>query len=110
MERLGSIERFAGSPVSLNALRPAAWATTGRPGMLIRKVEKFLRDHDMPANKFGRLAANDPRFVLDLRMGRVPRPATEKRTLQWMEDYAGKAVSPSPAFRSAPITREIAHV
>ena len=78
--------------------------------MLIRKVEQFLREHDMPATKFGRLAANDPRFVLDLRMGRVPRPATEKRTLQWMEDYAGKAASPCPAFRSEPSMREIAHV
>jgi len=55
--------------------------------MLIRKVEQFLRRHDMPATKFGRLAAHDPRFVLDLRMGRIPRPATEKRTLKWMERY-----------------------
>ncbi|WP_416832144.1 MAG: hypothetical protein ACMUJI_04565 [Erythrobacter sp.] len=55
--------------------------------MLIRKVEQFLRRHDMPATKFGRLAAHDPRFVLDLRMGRIPRPATEKRTLEWMERY-----------------------
>jgi hypothetical protein len=55
--------------------------------MLIRKVEKFLRKHDMAATKFGRLAAHDPRFVLDLRMGRIPRPATEERTLQWMEQY-----------------------
>lgn len=56
--------------------------------MLIRTIEKFLREHDMPATKFGRLAAHDPRFVLDLRMGRIPRAATEKRTRQWMEDYA----------------------
>ncbi len=57
--------------------------------MLIRVIEKFLRDHDMPATKFGRLAAHDPRFVLDLRMGRTPRAATEARTRQWMSDYAG---------------------
>lgn len=55
--------------------------------MLIRKVEKFLRDHDMAATKFGRLAARDPRFVLDLRMGRIPRPDTEARTLEWMARY-----------------------
>ncbi|WP_299193396.1 hypothetical protein [uncultured Erythrobacter sp.] len=55
--------------------------------MLIRKVEKFLREHDMPATKFGRLAAHDPRFVLDLRMGRIPRAATEARTLRWMEEF-----------------------
>ncbi len=55
--------------------------------MLIRSIEKFLRHHDMPATKFGRLAAHDPRFVLDLRMGRIPRPGTEARIRRWMEDY-----------------------
>ncbi len=52
--------------------------------MLLRKVEQFLRKHDMPATTFGRLAAHDPRFVLDLRMGRMPRSATEARTLEWI--------------------------
>ncbi len=47
--------------------------------MLIRSIEKFLRRHAMPATKFGRLAAQDPRFVLDLRMGREPRGMTEAR-------------------------------
>jgi len=56
--------------------------------MLIRKVEKFLREHEMSATRFGRLAAHDPRFVLDLRMGRTPRAATEARTLRWMASYA----------------------
>ena len=55
--------------------------------MLIRKVEKFLREHDMAATKFGRLAARDPRFVLDLRMGRIPRAGTEARTLEWMAEF-----------------------
>lgn len=59
--------------------------------MLLRVIEKFLRDHDMPVTKFGRLAAHDPRFVLDLRMGRIPRPATEARTRAWMEGYAARA-------------------
>ncbi len=77
--------------------------------MLIRKVEKFLREHDMAATKFGRLAAHDPRFVLDLRMGRIPRPATEKRTEQWMEQYEaapekialpGNLSPATPAFES----------
>ncbi|WP_427968790.1 hypothetical protein [Altererythrobacter sp.] len=56
--------------------------------MLIRSVENFLRQHDMPATKFGRLAAHDPRFVLDLRMGRIPRERTEARIRRWMESYA----------------------
>ncbi len=63
--------------------------------MLIRTVEQFLRKHDMAATKFGRLAAHDPRFVLDLRMGRIPRPGTEKRVRQWMEDYAPDRIPPA---------------
>ena len=55
--------------------------------MLLRKVEKFLRQHHMAATKFGRLAAHDPRFVLDLRLGRIPRERTEARTLRWMAEF-----------------------
>lgn len=55
--------------------------------MLIRTIEKFLREHDMPATKFGRLAAHDPRFVLDLRMGRIPRPETQSRIEHFMNEY-----------------------
>jgi hypothetical protein len=55
--------------------------------MLIRTVEKFLKEHQMPATKFGRLAANDPRFVLDLRMGREPRRALETRVEHFMNTY-----------------------
>ena len=55
--------------------------------MLLRKIEKFLRQHDMPVTKFGRLAAQDPRFVLDLRMGRTPRPHTEKRIEHFMNKF-----------------------
>jgi hypothetical protein len=58
--------------------------------MLLRTIETFLREYTMPATKFGRLAASDPRFVLDLRMGRVPRPETEARTLRFMADYAAR--------------------
>jgi len=63
--------------------------------MLIRTVEQFLRQYDMPATKFGRLAAHDPRFVLDLRMGRIPRPGTEKRVRKWMDDYSPDHVPPA---------------
>jgi len=59
--------------------------------MLIRTIETFLREHTMPANKVGRLVAHDPRFVLDLRMGRIPRPDTELRTRAWMQGYADRA-------------------
>ncbi len=55
--------------------------------MLIRKIEKFLRRTGMPATKFGRLAAHDPRFVLDLRNGRTPRSRTERRIEHFMNKY-----------------------
>ncbi|HEX9806491.1 MAG TPA: hypothetical protein VGA34_06320 [Alteraurantiacibacter sp.] len=55
--------------------------------MLIRKIEKFLRQHDMPPTKFGRLAAHDPRFVLDLRNGREPREITERQVEHFMNIY-----------------------
>jgi hypothetical protein len=55
--------------------------------MLIRKIEKFLRQHDMPPTRFGRLAAHDPRFVLDLRNGREPRETTERRAEHFMNIY-----------------------
>jgi hypothetical protein len=59
--------------------------------MLLRSIETFLREHNLPATKFGRLAAHDPRFVLDLRMGRTPRRETELRTRAWMQGYADRA-------------------
>ncbi|WP_301751600.1 hypothetical protein [uncultured Erythrobacter sp.] len=61
--------------------------------MLLRTIEIFLRTHAMPATKFGRLAAHDPRFVLDLRMGRIPRPDTELRIRAWMQGYAHRAAA-----------------
>lgn len=54
--------------------------------MLIRKIEVFLRHTGMPATKFGRMAAKDPRFVLDLRNGRMPREITEKKVEHFMNN------------------------
>ena len=59
--------------------------------MLIRTVERFLREHRMPATKFGRLAANDPRFVLDLRLGREPRRKLSSRVEHFMNTYRERA-------------------
>jgi len=71
--------------------------------MLLRDVERFLRTHQMAATKFGRLAAHDPRFVLDLRMGRIPRPETEARTLEWMKEFeaGNRAMARPHSFRIA---------
>jgi len=55
--------------------------------MLIRKIEIFLRHTGMAPTRFGRLATSDPRFVLDLRNGRSPRPATERRVEHFMNEY-----------------------
>lgn len=55
--------------------------------MLIRKIEVFLRYTRMPPTRFGRLATRDPRFVLDLRNGRLPRPETEARVEHFMNIY-----------------------
>lgn len=56
--------------------------------MLIRQIERFLRETGMPWTKFGRLAAHDPRFVGDLRNGRTPRATTAKRVEQFMNEYS----------------------
>lgn len=55
--------------------------------MLIRQIEKFLRDTGMSWTKFGRLAAHDPRFVADLRNGRTPRAQTAARVADFMSAY-----------------------
>ncbi len=55
--------------------------------MLLRQIEKFLKITRMPRTKFGRLAAHDPRFVEDLRNGRVPRASTTARIENFMNTY-----------------------
>jgi len=57
---------------------------------ILRKVERFLRRHDMPQTKFGRLAINDPRLVGDLRRGRELREETRKR----VEAFLSKPQAP----------------
>jgi hypothetical protein len=59
--------------------------------MLLRHIEKFLRETGMPRTKFGRLAAGDPRFVGDLRNGREPRAQTEARIARFIHNYRNNA-------------------
>lgn len=61
--------------------------SSGEEPMLIRKIEKFLNRTGMPATKFGRLAAHDPRLVLDLRNGRTPRARMEHRVEHFMNNF-----------------------
>lgn len=55
--------------------------------MLIRDIEKFLSRTGMAVTRFGRLAANDPRLVGDLRNGRQPRASLLKRVEHFMNTY-----------------------
>jgi hypothetical protein len=55
--------------------------------VLIRNIERFLRQTGMPWTRFGRLATGDPRFVADLRNGREPRPETVTRVEHFMNTY-----------------------
>jgi hypothetical protein len=55
--------------------------------MLLTRIERFLRKTRMPWSKFGRLATGDPRFVKDLRDGRVPRPKVVRRVEHFMNTY-----------------------
>jgi hypothetical protein len=56
-----------------------------------RLIERFLRDEGLPPTKFGRLAARDPRLVLDIRMGREIRPEMEEKLREFMGSYSGKS-------------------
>jgi hypothetical protein len=65
--------------------------------MLLRQIERFLRETQMPWTKFGRLAASDPRFVADLRNGRVPRDRTAQRVANFMNAYLTGAMESNHA-------------
>lgn len=49
--------------------------------MLIRKVEKYLRDTGIKPTRFGRDIARDPMLVHDMRRGREPGPEIRARIL-----------------------------
>lgn len=50
---------------------------------LLERIERHLKETHMSATRFGRRAVGDPRFVLDLRLGRRPR----RRTLEKVEAF-----------------------
>jgi len=57
---------------------------------LLRRVEVYLRRSGTPATRFGREAVRDPRFVLDLRNGREPRPRTVARVSAFLDAREAK--------------------
>ena len=54
---------------------------------ITRLIERFMCDQKLPPTKFGRLAAHDPRLVLDIRMGREIRPEMEQKLRRFMSHY-----------------------
>ncbi|UAB79874.1 hypothetical protein INR77_04455 [Erythrobacter sp. SCSIO 43205] len=61
---------------------------------LLDRIEKHLKDNHISATRFGRRAVGDPRFVLDLRMGRRPR----RRTIERLNAYLNMSDSKQPSI------------
>jgi len=55
--------------------------------MILRAIEKFLREHDIAPTRFGRECARDPRLVFDLRRGREPGQRVTRRIEHFMNKY-----------------------
>ena len=58
---------------------------------LLDQIETYLAQQRMPPSKFGRLVVGDPRFVDDLRGGRLPRVTTRQRVLDFLAAPQAKA-------------------
>ena len=57
-------------------------------------VERFLKETGLPPTKFGRLAARDPRLVLDMRNGREIGERVATRLRIFMADYRARQHDP----------------
>lgn len=51
---------------------------------LLHSINQHLEAASISASRFGREALGDPRFVRDLRRGRVPRPETEAKVRAYL--------------------------
>lgn len=64
---------------------------------LLKRIEHFLKESDMPPSVFGRAAVRDPRLVGDLRSGRVPGRQiicrVEHFMNKWRADHGAGRVS-----------------
>jgi hypothetical protein len=56
---------------------------------LLERIERHLKETHMSATRFGRRAVADPRFVLDLRLGRRPRRRTLDRVEEYLKAFGG---------------------
>jgi hypothetical protein len=52
---------------------------------LLHDVEVYLKSGHLAPSRLGRAAVGDPRFVFDLRGGRVPGLRTESRIRQFLQ-------------------------
>ena len=72
---------------------------------LLQRIERFLREADMPPSVFGRAAARDPRLVSDLRGGREPGGRlicrVEHFMNTWRADHHAGRVAPCGDRRRA---------
>jgi hypothetical protein len=57
---------------------------------LLATIERFLKDSGMPATRFGRECARDPRLVLDFRNGREPGPRMRRRIEAFIANALGQ--------------------
>lgn len=60
---------------------------------LLYQIERHLRRTGTSATRFGREALRDPRFVMDLRRGRLPRAKTEARVLSYLAHSEGRQIA-----------------
>lgn len=61
--------------------------------MLLRRIERYIKERRLPPSRFGREAVGDPCFVFDLRDGREPR----QRTLVRVGAYLDRMEREQPA-------------
>lgn len=62
---------------------------------LLYSVETFLRTTRIPPSRFGREAVKDPRLVHDLRRGRQPGAALEKRVRKHIAEMLLRHLGPT---------------
>jgi hypothetical protein len=53
---------------------------------LLRRIERYLRCSGTAPTRFGCDAVRDPSFVFDLRLGRQPRGAVERRVQAYLDE------------------------
>lgn len=71
------------------------------PDALKAEIERYLAITGMTPTRFGMSAANDPKFVFDLRSGREPRSATMRRVAEFMSQPIAKPTPAPKAERAA---------